>query len=209
MKETYKNLLFTENFTWGSDTMKLIVGLGNPGLEYKNTRHNIGFIIIDDFARSYGIESWKNKFNGDYQDVVINNEKVILLKPLSYMNLSGEVVKKFVDFFKIDINDILIINDDLDLKIGSFKLKPSGSSGGHNGLKNIELHLGTKNYKRLKIGISNNKNIDTKDYVLGKFSNEEMEILSKIIKVSDAILYDFLNCSFDKVMNKYNSKHGV
>lgn len=189
--------------------MKLIVGLGNPGSEYNNTRHNVGFMTIDYYANKYGVKVDKKKFNGLYQDLIINNQKVILLKPQSYMNLSGEVVRKFVDFFKIDIGDILVINDDLDLTIGTYKLKQSGSSGGHNGLKNIELHLNTKDYKRLKIGISNNKKMDTKDYVLGSFSVSETELLNTIIEKSANILDDFLNYSFDKVMNIYNTKGEV
>jgi len=186
--------------------MKLIVGLGNPGLEYSLTRHNVGFMVIDNFAKKYNVNFNRQKFNGLYAELTINNEKIILLKPQSYMNLSGEVVSKFVNFYKICIEDILIINDDLDLPLGSYKLKQSGSSGGHNGLKNIELHLGTKNYKRLKIGISKAKNRDVKDYVLGHFSSSELEILKNIIEYSENILDDVLNYKFDKVMNIYNTK---
>ena len=186
--------------------MKLIVGLGNPGREYENTRHNIGFMTIDNYANKLGVSINKEKFNGLYADVNISGEKVILLKPQSYINLSGEVIRKYVDFFKIDIKDILIINDDLDLAVGVYKIKPKGSSGGHNGLKNIELHLGTQEYKRIKIGISNNKMMDTKDYVLGKLSKEENEILSNIIKEVSSILDDYFKMDFDCLMNKYNHK---
>ena len=184
--------------------MKLIVGLGNPGKEYEKTRHNIGYIFIDYFASKNKIEIDKEKFNGLYAQAVINDEKVILLKPLSFMNLSGEVVKKYVDYFKIDINDILIINDDLDMNIGKIRLRPDGSSGGHNGLKNIALHLNTEKFKRLKIGISNNKDIDTKDYVLGKFNKDEGEIINNIKETVSNILFDFINTDFDKLMCKYN-----
>ena len=116
------------------------------------------------------------------------------------------IIKKYVDFFKIDINDILIISDDLDQEVGKYKLKQKGSSGGHNGLKNIELHLKTQEYKRLKIGISNNKLIDTKDYVLGKISKEETDILDKILDVVPDIFNDYLKLSFNDLMNKYNKK---
>jgi len=188
------------------DFMKLIVGLGNPGKEYLNTRHNIGFMVLDAFARHHSVSFEKEKFNGVYTDFLYNNEKIILLKPQSYMNLSGEVVRKFVDYFKISIEDILIVHDDLDLALGTYKLKPSGSSGGHNGLKNIELHLHTQSYKRFKIGISNNKEIDTKDYVLGTFSSKEEEILFPIIELSNEILENYIKVSFDLLMNRYNSK---
>ena len=184
--------------------MKLIVGLVNPGKEYQNTRHNIGFMVIDRYLEKNNIVGEKNKFNGIYYEFIINNEKVIFLKPQQYMNLSGEVVKRFVDFFKISINDVLIINDDLDMECGRIRLRTTGSSGGHNGLKNIEHHLNTKEYKRLKIGISNNKLFDTKDYVLGKFSREEQSKIEEAIEISTNIINDFLVLEFDKIMNKYN-----
>ena len=188
--------------------MKLIVGLGNPGREYENTRHNMGFITIDRFADKYNVKIDKKKFNGLYTDLNINGEKVILLKPQSYMNLSGEVVRRFVDFYKIDVSDILIISDDLDLQFGTFKLKGQGSSGGHNGLKNIELHLKTSEYKRLKIGISNNKMIDTKDYVLGKLNEEETNKITEILPITNKIIEDFTTVDFNKIMSKYNDKKG-
>jgi len=184
--------------------MKLIVGLGNPGKEYENTRHNIGYMALDRILDKYKIILSKSKFNGYYEKTIINGEQYIFLKPAKYMNLSGEVISDFINFFKIDLNDILIICDDLDLDVGKFKLKQKGSSGGHNGLKNIELHLNTQNYKRLKIGISNNKNIDTKDYVLGKIKKEEKEILNKIFDIVVNIFDDFSSISFDELMSKYN-----
>lgn len=187
--------------------MKLIVGLGNPGREYENTRHNMGFITIDRFADKYNVKIDKKKFNGLYTDLNINGEKVILLKPQSYMNLSGEVVRRFVDFYKINVADILIISDDLDLEFGTFKLKGQGSSGGHNGLKNIELYLATREYKRLKLGISNNKGIDTKDYVLGKFSSEEVKVIDNLEKTLVELLDEYLKLDFNGLMNKYNSKN--
>ena len=186
--------------------MKLIVGLGNPGKQYENTRHNIGFIFIDSFANSLGIQISKEKYNGLYAEAIINGEKIILLKPLSYMNLSGEVIIKFVNFFKINIEDILIINDDLDMDFGRIRLKSSGSSGGHNGLKNIELHLGTQNFKRLKFGIAKNKLIDTKDYVLGNFNKEEKEIIENSKENINNILKDFIILTFENLMIKYNKK---
>ncbi len=184
--------------------MKLIVGLGNIGNEYNNTRHNIGFMAIDKLCDYYNVKLDKHKFSGSYGEININGEKVILLKPEKYMNLSGEVIKDFVKYFKIDIDDILIIHDDLDLSVGRYKLKPKGSPGGHNGLKNIELHLNTSNYKRMKIGISNNKTIDTKDYVLGKFKKEELDIINEIIDKIPLIVDSFIKDNFDLVMNKYN-----
>jgi PTH1 family peptidyl-tRNA hydrolase len=184
--------------------MKLIVGLGNPGLEYNNTRHNVGFMVVDNLAKALNIKIDNKKNGALYGETNIDGEKVILLKPQHYINLSGEVVAEFVKYFKIDIADILIINDDLDMQVGTYKLKSHGSSGGHNGLKNIEQYLGTDEYKRLKIGISNNKNIDTRDYVLGHFSKEEEQIINTVIIKSKDILLDFMKVDFIALMNKYN-----
>lgn len=184
--------------------MKLIVGLGNPGKEYENTRHNIGFMALDELANNYNVTFNKSKFTGEYAEFIYKNEKVILLKPGKYMNLSGEVIRDYVKFYKIDIKDIFIICDDLDTTIGSYRLRYKGSSGGHNGLKNIELHLASKEYKRLKIGISNNKMIDTKDYVLGKFNESERKLINPILELVPNIIEDYLNMSFENLMNKYN-----
>jgi len=184
--------------------MKLIVGLGNPGKQYNNTRHNVGFMVVDYLASTLNMEIDTKKGDALYSQTTINGEKVILLKPQRFINLSGEVVAEFVKYFKISIDDILIINDDLDLQIGSYKLKSHGSSGGHNGLKNIELHLGTQEYKRLKIGISNNKTIDTKDYVLGSFSQDEKVAIDDVIKKAASVAMDFVKIDFIALMNKYN-----
>jgi PTH1 family peptidyl-tRNA hydrolase len=123
------------------------------------------------------------------------------------MNLSGNAVFKFVDYFNINIEDILIISDDLDLSVGNFKLKANGSSGGHNGLKDIENKIGTPNYKRLKVGISNNKNMNCKDYVLGKFSKDEMIILNNLFINLNSVLDDYFIINFSDLMSKYNRKN--
>ena len=184
--------------------MKLIVGLGNPGNEYNNTRHNIGFYMVDSYLENS--VSFKNKFNGLYYQTTISGEKVIFLKPQMYINLSGEVIKRYIDFFKINISDVLIIHDDLDLEVGMYRLRQSGRSAGHNGLKNIEKCLGTQEYKRLKIGISNNKSIDTKDYVLGKISSDDLLKINDVSKVVNNIIDDFIKLDFSVLMNKYNHK---
>ena len=184
--------------------MKLIVGLGNPGIEYINTRHNIGFMSIDTLAYSLNLKIDKNKFDGLYVKTNIGKENVILLKPQKYINLSGDVIKKYIDFFKINIEDVLIISDDLDLPLGKIKIKYKGSSGGHNGLKNIEKNLNTNEYKRIKIGISNNKLIDTKDYVLGKLKDEDLNIIKETLNKIPQIIDDYINYPFEQLMSKYN-----
>ena len=185
--------------------MKLIVGLGNPGNEYKNTRHNVGFYYLDLFANKYNL-TFKEKYNGLYAKSTINDEDVILLKPLTYMNLSGECVIKFVNYYKIKNEDILVIHDDLDIDIGRIKLKEKGSSGGHNGIKSIIDNLNTEYFKRLKIGISKNKLYDTKDYVLGKFNKEEQGIIENTESCVLNILNDYFKLPFNDLMSKYNRR---
>lgn len=184
--------------------MKLIVGLGNPGKEYEKTRHNVGFKVLDLIANKINQNYKSDKFNGLFIKNEIDDEKVIFLKPQSYMNLSGEVVRKYFDFYKIDIDDIIIISDDLDMPVGKIRLRAKGSSGGHNGLKNIFTHLGTDKIKRIKIGVGNNKKCDTKDYVLGKFSSDETNLINAAtLKVSE-IVFESITADFNSLMSKYN-----
>ena len=186
--------------------MLLIVGLGNPGLEYQNTRHNIGFRYLDLFVKEKNLGNFKEKFNGLYLKTTYNNQDVILLKPLSYMNLSGEVIRIYMDYYKIKLEDILIIHDDLDMDIGRIKLKGNGSSGGHNGIKNTIENLKSENFKRLKIGISKNKDYDTKDYVLGKFNKDEEEVLNKLENTIINLLDDYFKIPFNDLMARYNRR---
>lgn len=186
--------------------MKLIVGLGNPGAEYKNTRHNIGFMAIDSLASDLNLTINKEKMNGLYEETFLSGEKVIFLKPQNYINLSGEVISDYMNYYNIDINDILIIHDDLDLDVGKFKIKTHGGSAGHNGLKSIENHLKTDVFNRIKIGISNNKDLNTKDYVLGKLSKEEVSTINEVIIEIKAIILDFVKSDMLDLMNRYNKK---
>ena len=183
--------------------MYLIVGLGNKGKEYNNTRHNIGFRFIDELADKYNVSISKKKLDGMYAEITINGQKVLLLKPQLYMNLSGIPIKKYISFFKIPVENVLIIQDDLDMEVGSLKLKTNSSSGGHNGIKNIEEELETNSIKRLKIGIGNT-NEDTIDYVLGKFSKKDQETIDGLSDTVISILEEFPVLDFEKLMNKYN-----
>ncbi len=186
--------------------IKLVVGLGNPGKKYQNTRHNVGFKVMDELAKRLEVFKWKERDGALYFDCHLDMCRVVFLKPQEYINLSGDVMIKFVNFLDIKLEDILVVSDDLDLPLGVIKLKEKGSSGGHNGLKNIESQLKTNEYKRIKIGISNDKTIDTKDYVLGKFSNEEKKKISLAVqKAADAVL-DSIGHPFQEVMSKYNVK---
>lgn len=182
--------------------MKLIVGLGNIGKEYENTRHNVGFMFVDYYANANNL-LFKEKMNAYYTEVVIDSEKVIIIKPTTYMNLSGNAVKKYVDFYKIKKEDILVIYDDTTFDVGKIKLKSSGSSAGHNGINDIIIKLGTSDIKRVKIGISKNQ-FNLTDYVLGKFSKKDKEILENLFNDKCSIIDDFVKLSFDHLMSKYN-----
>lgn len=182
--------------------MKLIVGLGNPGEEYKNTRHNIGFMVVDNYAESNNLK-FKNKFNGLYTTFIYKNEKIIMLKPQTYMNLSGDCVLEFKNYFNISVDDIFIIYDDINFEVGHYKIKADGSSGGHNGINDIIKKLKTEKIKRLKIGISKNV-LNLKDYVLSDFNKYEFDIIHDLFKITNNIIDDFFKLDFEKLMSKYN-----
>ncbi len=184
--------------------MKLIVGLGNPDKQYEFTRHNSGFRAIDYYVSNNNLK-YKRKFNSLYAETIINGEKIMLVKPLTYMNLSGESVYKFVNYYNIDLKDLLIIYDDTDFDVGTLKIKRGGSSGGHNGINNIIEKLKTNNIQRIRIGISKN-NIPLIDYVLSKFNDEENKKIESILPIISNIINDFSIYSIDKLMEKYNKK---
>lgn len=184
--------------------MKLVIGLGNPGKQYEKTRHNCGFKAIDFYAEKNNLV-FKSKFNGLYSEQIINNEKIVFLKPQSFMNLSGEVVLSYVKYFNIDIEDILVIYDDVNYSVGNFKIKRGGSSGGHNGIDNIIDLLKTEDIIRIKIGISKNE-IPLTDYVLSKFSKEEEKLIESILPTISDIINDFSRYNVDELMQKYNNE---
>ncbi|MBM7663424.1 PTH1 family peptidyl-tRNA hydrolase [Bacillus mesophilus] len=186
--------------------MKLIVGLGNPGKQYAQTRHNVGFIAVDELAHRHSIELDKQKFNGIFGTGVINGEKVILLKPLTYMNLSGESVRPIMDYYNIDVNDLVVIYDDLDLPTGKIRLRTKGSAGGQNGMKSVIQHIGTQEFKRIRIGIDRPQNgMKISDYVLSRFHPEEVNDVVNAIKLTADACETWLKQPFLDVMNQYNS----
>ncbi len=183
--------------------MKLIVGLGNPGLEYVNTRHNIGFMYLDYI---FGDKFVLNKrFRAMEYITMINNEKVIVIKPITYMNLSGEAVWQYVSYYKIECSDILVIQDDLDMNLGRIKLLFNHGDGGHNGIKNIVDKLSSKAFLRLKIGISKSIDVNTKDYVLGKFNDNDLVVLKDTFSLLNNFIDDYISLDRDKLIGKYNS----
>lgn len=181
--------------------MKMIVGLGNPGKEYNLTRHNIGFMILDGYL---GEVEWKDKFSAKYYTSLVNEEKVIFVKPETYMNLSGNAIVQFVDYFKIDPKDILIIHDDLDLPFGKVRLRKNSSAGGHNGIKSIIQNLGTDCFGRFKFGIANEHKKDAKDFVLSKFVKEELEFIKDNQSHYNNIINTFIIHGIEKAMNEFN-----
>jgi len=184
--------------------MKLIVGLGNPGKTYEKTRHNIGFMVIDKLLNHLSINLDQNKFNAVFVKTKINNEDVIIMKPQTFMNLSGEAVSQIANFYRISTDDIVIVYDDFDLPLGKIRLREKGSGGTHNGMKNIIQLLGTNNINRIRIGIDKNNLIDQKDYVLGKFNKDEISLLDKAIERVVSALIDYPKMNFNELMNKYN-----
>ncbi len=184
--------------------MKLIVGLGNPEPKYDGTRHNIGFMAINHYVNGLG-EKFKTKFNGQYIQTTVSGEKVIFLKPDTFMNLSGEAVIKYMNFFDIAIEDVLIIYDDLDLDFAKIRIKQNSSHGGHNGIKSIINHLKSKAFLRVKLGINNEYKRDVKNFVLGTFNKNEQQQLPTLWMETDKIIEDFIN-GYDslELMNKYN-----
>ena len=188
--------------------MKLIVGLGNPGNQYENTRHNVGFMTIDSFANHQGVEfRLEPKLKGMLASVTLNGNKAFLLKPMTFMNLSGESVKAVMQYYKISVEDILIISDDLDSHNGRVRLRADGSAGGHNGHKSIIAHLGTENYKRIKIGIGRSEVIPVIDWVLQKFNMDDMAEINVAIDKAGHAIEDFISgVAFNKISSLYSSK---
>lgn len=184
--------------------MKLIVGLGNPGREYEGTRHNCGFMVIDKLAEKLNVRVDQNKFKGLYVKFKYHGEDVILLKPQTYMNLSGESVSTLMQFFKIEIEDLLVIYDDLDMPVGKLRLRKTGSAGGHNGIKNIIAHLNSQDFKRIRVGIDRHKYMKVVDYVLSRFTKEETDAISQGIENAVNAVIDYLDHGFDYIMNRYN-----
>lgn len=183
--------------------MIVIAGLGNPGMEYMNTRHNVGFNAIDLIADMYNIKVDRVKFKGVCGEGNIKGEKIMLLKPTTYMNLSGESLRSLMDFYKLESNQIIVIYDDISLPIGRLRVKEKGSAGGHNGIKSIINHLGTDVFARIKIGVGAPKG-NLVNHVLGKFTKEEENILKDVLKVVVQAAERIVEDSPEKAMNEFN-----
>ena len=175
--------------------MRLIVGLGNPGEEYKKTRHNAGFLAVNEIANNFHFPTSNSKFNAEISQATLNNEKIFLVKPQTFMNNSGEAIRAIADYYKINTEDIIIIHDDLDIPLGEYKISKNKNSGGHKGVQSIIDHLSTKDFTRIRIGIMiENKKTPTEKFVLEKFSIEEMEVVEEIIRRIKGEIVKLLNC---------------
>lgn len=186
--------------------MKLIVGLGNPGSEYEGTRHNMGFEVLDVLAEDFKCEFTKNGFSGTYTKFIYKGENIYLLKPLTYMNLSGKSVKEFADYYHIMLNDMVVVSDDMALKPGKIRLREKGSSGGQKGLQDIIEKLGSDQFKRIRVGIGEPE-LSAVDFVLSKPNKEERELIDEAIdNAVKAIEYYLKADSFNKAASLFNSK---
>jgi PTH1 family peptidyl-tRNA hydrolase len=188
--------------------MVIIAGLGNPTKEYENTRHNIGFMAIDALADKYNIHVMDCKHKALIGKGIIGGTKVILAKPLTYMNLSGEAIRAIVDYYKVDpTSELIVIYDDISLDVGQLRIRKKGSAGGHNGIKNIIAHLGDDTFLRIKIGVGEKpKGYDLADYVLENFSKEDLEVMRESLEKVDGAVNLMLEDKVDAAMNEYNKK---
>lgn len=187
--------------------MKLIAGLGNPGKEYEGTRHNAGFMALDALADRMGVSVETKKFKGLLGQGFLAGEKVLLVKPQTYMNLSGECLRAVMDFYKIEPEDVLVLFDDVSLDVGQLRIRKKGSAGGHNGIKSIIAHLGTMDFPRVKIGVGEKPTkMDLADYVLGHFPAEERRTMTEAAKEAAKAVECILADGADAAMNVYNRK---
>lgn len=203
---SYPDFLFVENRKLGGEEMKLIFGLGNPGKKYEKTKHNIGFDAVDRIAQNLGLSFNQTKFKSIYAEGRVGSEKVILIKPQTFMNLSGESIQPWLDFYKLTGDDMLIIYDDMDLPAGDIRLRMQGGSGGHKGVESTIQHLGHKNFNRIRFGVGRPYPGQTVvSHVLTKFPKEEEENIDFALNdTTDAVKHWLNGNNFQKTMNKYN-----
>lgn len=185
--------------------MYLIVGLGNPEADYSATRHNMGFNVINKLAKEYEIEIARKKYNSEYESAIIEGEKVVLVKPQTFMNSSGEAVIEFVNFYKIELDKVIVIYDDIDIEPGKIRIRKSGSPGTHNGMKSVVHFLNSDNFPRVRVGIgkpADNENMI--EYVIGAVSDEDKKVLDEGVENAKNAIIEILKNGIDIAMNKFN-----
>jgi PTH1 family peptidyl-tRNA hydrolase len=187
--------------------MKLVVGLGNPGPKYEGTRHNIGFAVVDYLAAGPGVSRWRSRFEGLVAEAVEGTEQVLLLKPDTFMNLSGRSVRAAADFYKVPVTDLLVVCDDIALPLGKLRVRAKGSHGGQNGLRNIQEHLGTQDYPRLRVGVGNpGEYQDAADYVLSRFSSSDRKAVEEAVALAGQAVLTWVRRGIDVCMNQVNGE---
>lgn len=185
--------------------MKMIVGLGNPGKKYENTKHNVGFMVVDHLAKEHGAVFKRNTFEAEVADYFIDGEKILLVKPMTFMNESGRAVGPLMTYFGVYLEELVVIADDLDMELGKLRLRQKGSAGGHNGLKSIISHIGTQEFNRIKIGIGRPNGKTVVNHVLSTFSKEETATISdSVVRATEAVNDFVTGNDFLKTMNRFN-----
>lgn len=185
--------------------MFIIAGLGNPGKEYTNTRHNTGYAAVEHLSKKHNVKLNKLKFNSVYGDTFINGEKVMFVKPVTYMNRSGIAIEEIMNFYKVSPENLIVIYDDIDIPLGTLRIRPNGSPGTHNGMKSIINNVGN-GFPRIRIGIGRNEDMDLADYVLQKFSSSEKDLINPIIEKAALAAIEIIESNVDNAMQKYNIK---
>jgi PTH1 family peptidyl-tRNA hydrolase len=188
--------------------MKIVVGLGNPGRNYAGTRHNVGFAVADSLAAGPSAGRWQSRFQAQVAEFVEGGEKVLLLKPETFMNLSGRSVRQAVDFYNLPLADLLVVCDDFNLPLGKLRVRARGTHGGHNGLRDIQAHLGTTEYARLRIGVGAPRTDEAVDHVLGRFRPTERPAIDEAVALAAQAVVVWVTRGVDACMNEYNAGRG-
>ena len=185
--------------------MKLVVGLGNPGKRYDGTRHNVGFVVVDRLAAAPGVAGFQDRFDADVAEWHQDGEKILLMKPQTFMNLSGRCVRQAIDFYQIELTDLLVVCDDMALPLGKLRFRARGTHGGHNGLRDIQQHVGTTDYGRLRLGVDvPDEQKDAVDHVLGKFKPSEKPAIEDALQLAIQGVVTWVGQGIQKCMNQYN-----
>jgi peptidyl-tRNA hydrolase, PTH1 family len=186
--------------------MKIVVGLGNPGAKYRGTRHNVGYAVIDSLAAASGVSRFQERFQADIAEWTVGSDKVLLAKPLTFMNLSGRSVRQLIDFYQLPLVEVLVVCDDVNLPLGKLRCRARGTHGGHNGLRDIQSHLGTTDYARLRIGVDAPGHDDMVHHVLGRFKPGEREVIEAAVASAAQAVELWVLQGIQRCMNQYNSK---
>jgi PTH1 family peptidyl-tRNA hydrolase len=185
--------------------MKIVVGLGNPGLKYRGTRHNVGYAVVDCLAAAAGVSRFQERFQAEIAEWTAEVDKVLLVKPLTFMNRSGQSVRQLVDFYQQPLDSLLVVCDDVNLPLGKLRFRAKGTHGGHNGLRDIQSHLGTTEYSRLRIGVGAAENEDLVDHVLGRFKRGERDVVEQAVATALQGVDLWVRKGIHECMNQYNS----